>query len=135
MIDSSTHSKWQENPANRMTIVFRKFLLFRREFPPKMFRSVLKPVQLLHKHNLNPLKFQQFCTAELWQYEQKGLYTFYCWGYEDLAKIHQNSSFIHLNLNLEYNNVKLLGTIISEVRTLANGSKSLILRTNEDTNI
>lgn len=38
-------------------------------------------------------------------------------------------------LFVEYNYVKLLGTIISGVRTLANGTKSFIVRTNEENNV
>lgn len=91
-----------------------------------MFRALIRNATITKIFGHDLLKFRLCATATPQANEEKGLFYF------DSFKFFFGYSFVFHCEFLEYNYVKLLGTIVSNVRTLPNGTKSLIVRTTDD---
>lgn len=93
-----------------------------------MFRTLIRNLSL-SKNVANELsKERSFSAAISVEPEKDGLFNFFVTGFLSI------DGLIWFFI-LEYNIVKILGTIATNVRTLPNGAKSLIVRTTESDNV
>lgn len=89
-----------------------------------MFRAIIRNASITKNLGYDLLKFCPCATAIPQANEDKGLFHFDSFNFFWL--------FIRISFEFsEYNYVKLLGTIVSTVRALPNGTKSLIVRTTD----